>query len=194
MFKILGLHGSSGHPNLIQNYISRFVPDIPAYCPRGTFADGDGFTFFKHKPDFSIPTDELLDLAKNSVAPSGFVTEFAMKKLLVIGYSSGAVFAEALLAVAPHLFAGAVLLRPQPIADDFTFPTLSYPVGKPILIISGLQDNRRQPYHAPKLACQLQHAEAVVTHHALEAGHDWASHDRDFSLARTWLDESFHRV
>ena len=117
-----------------------------------------------------------------------------MKKLLVIGYSSGAVFAEALLAVAPHLFAGTVLLRPQPIADDFTFPTLSYPVGKPILIISGLQDNRRQPYHAPKLACQLQHAEAVVTHHALEAGHDWASHDRDFSLARTWLDESFHRV
>lgn len=193
MFTILGLHGSSGHANLIQSYIARLAPNTPSYCPRGTFVDGDGFTFFKRNPDFSIPMDELLDLAKDSVAPSGFLAEIAKKKLLVVGYSSGAVFAAALLAVAPHLFIGAVLLRPQPIADDFTFPNLSdtVPDGKPILIISGLQDNRRQPHHAPQLAHQLRHTGADVTHHALDAGHDWASRDRDLTLARTWMAENF---
>lgn len=190
MFEILGLHGSSGHPNLIQSYISRLAPDIPSYCPRGAFADGEGFTFFRRKLDFSIPTDELLDLAKNSISPSGFVAKVAKKKLLVVGYSSGAVFATAQLAVAPHLFIGAVLLRPQPIAHDFTFPDLARTASHriPILMTSGLQDSRRQPHHALQLAHQLRHAGADVTHYALDAGHDLAS--PDLTLARTWMAEN----
>lgn len=186
MFAMLGLHGSSGHPALIQSFIDRLAPDAPSCCPRGAFADGDGFTFFKRNPDFSIPVDELLDLAKESVSPSGIVSGVTSGKILAVGYSSGAIFAAGQLAVAPRLFVGAILLRPQVIADDFTFPNLS---GRPVLIISGLHDNRRQPHHALQLAQQLRKAEANVTHHALEAGHGWD--DRDLALARTWMAEKF---
>lgn len=187
MFAILGLHGSSGHPAFIQSFIDRLAPDAPSCCPRGTFADGGGFTFFKRNPDFSIPADELIELAKESVGPFGFVSGVTSEKILAVGYSSGAIFAAGQLAVAPRLFVGAILLRPQVIADDFAFPNLS---GKPVLIISGLHDNRRQPHHALQLTQQLRHAEANVTHHALEAGHGWASDDRDLTLARTWMAEN----
>lgn len=186
MYSILGLHGSSGHPAFIQSFIDRLAPDCPSCCPRGTFADGEGFTFFKRNPDFSIPINELLDLAKDSVGPLGFASQVTSAKILAVGYSSGAIFASGQLAVAPRLFVGAILLRPQVIADDFNFPEL---LGKPVLIISGLHDTRRQPHHALQLTQQLRHAGANVTHHALEAGHGWASDDLDFTLARTWMAE-----
>jgi phospholipase/carboxylesterase len=104
--------------------------------------------------------------------------------MLAVGYSSGAIFATALLAVAPQLFVGAILLRPQVIAEDFVFPKLS---KKPVLIISGLYDSRRQPHHALRLAEQLSAAGAHVTHHALEAGHGWAPDNSDLTLAGSWM-------
>ncbi|HEY9012770.1 MAG TPA: prolyl oligopeptidase family serine peptidase [Devosia sp.] len=105
---------------------------------------------------------------------------------MLVGYSSGAVFGAALLSVAPERFAGAVLLRPQAISDDFKFPDLK---GKPLLVISGLHDDRRQPWHAAQLVDQLAAADASVTHHTLDAGHGWAPEDLDFVLARAWMDE-----
>jgi phospholipase/carboxylesterase len=187
MYVVLGLHGSSGHPANIQNFVDRLAPDAPSWCPRGTFADGDGFTFFKRNPDFSIPAEELLHLAERSLLPCGFVSGIAGEKILAVGYSSGAIFATAQISVAPQMFVGALLLRPQPLAEDFAFPDLS---GKPILILSGLEDNRRQPHHAKQLARQLRDAQANVTHHELKAGHGWASDDLDLTLARKWMMEN----
>lgn len=147
--------------------------------------DGEGFSFFKGRSDRSIPHEELMALARESISANGFVLACGLKDMLVVGYSSGPLFGTALLALAPENFVGAILLRPQPISDDFTFPELS---GKPVLIISGLHDNRREPQHASQVAEQLIAANAVVTHHVLDSGHGWAANDDDScSLVRGWM-------
>lgn len=185
---ILGLHGSSGHPAFIESFIARLAPDSPAFCPRGTFADGDGFTFFRRRPDFSIPAGELMELARQAVSPAGILGEYGGEVMLAVGYSSGAIFASALLAAAPQRFAGAILLRPQVIAEDFEFPDL---FGKPVLVISGLHDTRRQPHHALQLVQQLAAAGADVGHRTLEAVHALAADDSDLAIAREWMAENF---
>ena len=188
MFGIIGLHGSSGHPLAMQSFIEELAPGVPCFCPQGSFVDGSGFTFFKRRPDFGIPAAELLRLASASLDTGGFIADFARQPMLAVGYSSGAIFATALLAVAPQALIGTILLRPQSIADDFAFPKLN---RKPVLLLSGNQDTRRHPRHAQQLATQLAQAGADVTHHALDAGHAWAPDNADLTLARAWLGKHF---
>jgi phospholipase/carboxylesterase len=188
MFSILGLHGSHGHPDVIRSFAEKLTPDITCHCPRGSFADGEGFTFFRRNADFSIPVEPLLDIAGDSLAPSGFLSALGAEPLLALGYSSGAIFATALIAIAPSRFSGAILLRPQVISQTFVFPNLS---GKPVLIISGLSDTRRKPEHAILLAEQLSNAGADVTHHAIDAGHALAPDDANVLLCRSWMSETF---
>ncbi len=182
MVTVLGLHGSSGRPASISSIIDALDLQAEVHCPQGRFADGTGFTFFRRNPDFSIPQELLLELARESFAPDGFAGLQDEEPLALVGYSSGAVFATAQLAVAPQRIAGAILLRPQVLAEDFLFPALN---GAPVLLLSGLRDPRRKPHHATMLAAQLQKAGARVTHHALDTGHEPAP--EDVSLARAWI-------
>lgn len=184
MFGIIGLHGSSGHPAAIQSFIEELAPGVPCFCPTGRFPDGSGFTFFQRRPDFSIPAADLLRLAAQSLAPGGFLAGFSTEPVLLVGYSSGAIFATALLAVAPASFTGAILLRPQPIADDFTFPKLP---ATPVLLLSGTHDTRRHPRHGQLLVTQLSQSGATVTHHAFKTGHGWAEDQADLELSKRWL-------
>ena len=188
MFSLLGLHGSSGHPRLIKPFITALARGLPSACPRGTFVDGDGYTFFKRLADRTIPTLELIALAKESVATGGFVSNIGRRDALLVGYSSGAIFAHALLAVAPSEFVGAILLRPEPIGQDFGFPELD---GKPILIISGEHDQRRKPRDGFVVAEQLSRAGAQVAHYHLDAGHGWAASDQDLILSTTWMAQTY---
>ena len=188
MIGILGLHGSASQPDSISEFTARLAQGRPHYCPRGTIADGVGFTFFRRRADRSIPGPELLELAMQSLAPGGVVAAGGLREILLVGYSSGAIFGSALLSAAPELFVGAILLRPQPIASDFVFPGLS---GKPILVISGAYDSRRDPRHAAHIVGQLAAAQAKVVHHALDTGHGWAPDDRDFVLSRRWMEAHF---
>jgi phospholipase/carboxylesterase len=55
MISVLGLHGSAGHPDFIAEFIKKLAPELPRNSPRGTIADGEGFTFFKRRADRSIP-------------------------------------------------------------------------------------------------------------------------------------------
>ncbi len=186
MIGILGLHGSASHPDSIGKFTARLAQGRTCCTPRGTLADQEGFTFFRRRADFSIPAEELIDLARKSLSPNGCVAACGLSGALLVGYSSGAIFSTALLSIAPDSFFGAVLLRPQPISDEFSFPDLS---GKPILVISGMHDSRRQPWHATQLVEQLVAANALVTHHALDAGHGWAPSDLDFVLTHSWMNE-----
>jgi phospholipase/carboxylesterase len=182
MATILGLHGSSGHPAVIRSVIDALDLQADILCPEGGFADGPGFTFFRRNPDFSIPVDTVLELARQSLAPGGFACLAGSGPLALFGYSSGAVFATAQLAVAPQRIAGAILLRPQVLAEDFAFPALN---GMPVLLLSGRSDPRRKPHHAALLGTQLDAAGARLTHHALDTGHEIGP--QDVKLSRAWI-------
>ena len=150
--------------------------------------DGNGYTFFKRLADRSIPTLELIALAKASIATGGFVSDLGKRDILLVGYSSGAIFANALLAVAQSEFVGAILLRPEPIGQDFVFPPLD---RKPVLIISGEHDQRRKPRDGFEVAEQLSGAGAQVAHYSLDSGHGWASNNQDLILSKAWMAQTF---
>ncbi len=184
MFTFLDLHGSSRDETDLAEYSVRIAPQARVIAPRGAFQEGEGFTFFKRRPDRSIAAAEVVTLARQWVANELTPLSSATEKVVLAGYSSGAVYAEALLSVTPDRFAGAILMRPEPLSPDFAFPDLT---GKPILILAGKHDERRRPSDAPLLATQFQAAGANVTLHILDCGHGWAPLDEDISLARAWL-------
>ena len=59
--------------------------------------------------------------------------------------------------------------------------------AKPILIVGGKHDERRRHDDVAVLTEQLNKAGALVSLHVIDAGHGWARHHTDVTLARSWL-------
>jgi phospholipase/carboxylesterase len=181
---LLALHGSGRDETDLIDFCHRVAPQAQTIAPRGQFAQADGFTFFRRRSDHSINAAEVVNLARNW-ASREFQPYFPVSgEVIVVGYSSGAIFAEALLSVLPHMFAGAILMRPEPLSPNFSFPVMP---AKPILIVAGKQDERRRHDDAAILAEQLSHAGAWVSLNIIDAGHGWARGNADAELARSWL-------
>lgn len=184
MITLLALHGSSRDETDLAEFSQQIAPDARVAAPRGTFSEGNGYTFFRRRPDRSIDSAEIVALAGHWLSHDAGKLLPAQGKIIVVGYSSGAIFAEALLSVMPDRFAGAILLRPEPLAREFVFPEMP---RKPIIVLAGRHDERRRPDDAARLAAQLGSARAEVTLHTLDTGHGWAPHDQDVVLVRSWL-------
>ena len=127
-------------------------------------------------------------LAKESLAAWGFLSDMRTRDMLLVGYSSGAIFSTALLAAVAGEFLGAILIRPEHFALELELTVLD---EKPVLVISGERDQRRHPRDGFLVAEQLSKAGARVTHHHLDTGHGWASDDQDLILSKAWMDQTF---
>ena len=184
MLTLLLLHGSARDESDLTAFADLVAPGSCVIAPRGRFSDGQGFTFFRRLADRRIPGDEVVRLAKQWVKDAAPQLALSRDRIVVAGYSSGAIFAEALLSAHPDMFLGAILMRPEALLPEFTFPRMS---EKPVLILAGRHDERRRPDDAVHLARQLEAAEAKVELHVLEAGHGWASNGEDVTLSREWL-------
>ncbi len=101
-------------------------------------------------------------------------------QLTVLGYSNGANFAAALMALHPGLLRRAILLRPMLVLEDLPEVDLS---GTEVLAISGQAD----PYggYAPALADWLKGAGARLDSRALPTGHGLSQ--ADLNIAADWL-------
>jgi phospholipase/carboxylesterase len=184
MLTLLALHGAGRDEADLVKFCHQVAPQARLNAPRGQFAQADGFTFFRRRADRSIAAAEVVDLATKWVSQEIGAHLPASGEVMVVGYSSGAIFAEALLSIVPERFAGAVLLRPEPLSPNFRFPEMP---AKPILIVAGKHDERRRHHDAAVLTQQLKKAGAVVSLHVVDAGHGWARHNTDVTLARSWL-------
>jgi phospholipase/carboxylesterase len=184
MVTLLALHGASRDETDLVAFSRRVAPDAALIAPRGAFPVGDGYSFFRRQPDGGIDAAELISTAEGWLSQESESLLPVPGKIVLIGYSSGAIFAEALLAVRPDRFAGAILLRPQPLAGSFVFPDMP---GKPIVVLAGRHDERRRPDAATRLVAQLEAAGAEVTLHLLDCGHGWEPNDEDARIAQSWL-------
>lgn len=188
MFTLLAFHGSGRDESDLMEFCGQLAPNAHLRTPRGQFAHADGFTFFKRHADRSIAAAEVVNLAKDWIAQEIDVHLPASGDIIAVGYSSGAIFVEALLSIAPEMFAGAILLRPEPLSPGFSFPQMP---AKPILIVAGERDERRRHDDAAVLAGQLHRAGAILSLHVIDAGHGWAHDDEDLALGRSWLATHF---
>jgi phospholipase/carboxylesterase len=184
MMTLLALHGASRDETDLAGFSRKIAPDAALIAPRGAFQVGEGYSFFRRQPDGGIDSAVLLALAEGWLSQETETLLPAQGTMVLIGYSSGAIFAEALLAVRPDRFAGAILLRPEPLAGSFAFPEMP---GKPIVVLAARHDERRRPDAATRLVAQLQAAGAEVMLHLLDCGHGWAPHDEDARITRSWL-------
>ena len=184
MLRLLALHGSGRDETDLVEFCHQLAPHANISAPRGQFAQADGFTFFKRRSDHSIAAAEVVDLAARWVLQEFEEHLPASDEVIVVGYSSGAIFAEALLSVAPERFTGAILMRPEPLSPNFCFSQMP---AKPILIVAGKHDERRRQDDAAVLTEQLNKSGAFVSLHVIDAGHGWARHNADITLAHSWL-------
>jgi phospholipase/carboxylesterase len=181
---LLILHGASRDETDLASFAGQIAPDAHVIAPRGTFPDGSGYTFFRRRSDRSIDSAEVVTLAEEWLGRNAETLLPASGEVVIVGYSSGAIFAVALMSVMPGRFSGAVLLRPEPLAKEFTFRDMP---GMPVIILAGRHDERRQSDDAARLAAQLGSAGAKVKLHTLDTGHGWATQDEDAVLVRSWF-------
>jgi len=158
--------------------------DNPQYFPRGHEPWETAFTFFRRHADRSI--DEI-NVAARADEVAGFLAEIKLRHgrpALLIGFSSGAIMAAALLAKHPTSTEGTVLLRPEKPFRDKALAQLS---GIPVLIVSGEKDPRRKRSDAGLLFDQLTSAGADAEWHDLPCGHSLDPEGGDTTLTRAWL-------
>lgn len=184
MLTLLALHGSGRDETDLLEFCHQLTSQARVIAPRGPFAQSGGFTFFRRRLDRSIDAAEVIGLAKDWVLQEDVTHLPTTDEIVLVGYSSGAIFAEALLTVASDRFSGAILMRPEPLSRNFD---LSNVPEKPILIIAGKHDERRRHDDAAVLAEQFIRAGAVVSLHVIDAGHGWSHDNADVTLARSWL-------
>ncbi|WP_319530312.1 alpha/beta hydrolase [uncultured Cohaesibacter sp.] len=184
------LHGSGRTESDSADFLAQLSLHTEAVFIRGQHSQTPGYTFVRRNDDLSLDYDEIAGDAKDL---AGFLVHLTLqnpnwqKPPVLIGYSSGAIMAAAILWHYRDLIAGAVLLRPQS-------PSMERPAplkGLPVLMLSGLWDERRDADASLHLEIQLEQARAKVTHVTLRTGHGEAEDGSDFSVTKRWLEETF---
>jgi len=182
------LHGSGGNERDMVPLAAELSPRSTAIAVRGAIPWEEGYAFFRRFADRSIDEKSILTQAPilaEFMADVGVQWSLRERPILV-GFSNGAIMAAALISIYPDLAAGAVLLRPL---SPFATPASTRLPGTPVLIIDGSKDDRRTADDGRRLAEQMTHAGAAVTHHQHPAGH--AITEADCALVREWLGAHF---
>ncbi|NKJ38035.1 esterase [Rhizobium sp. SG570] len=181
---LLLLHGSGSDEAALIPLADAVAPQRPYMALRGSVEWEEGFAFFRRNPDRSL---DHVDLDSQTDRLCRFITTAIERKLLaqppvLLGFSNGAIMAASILQRRPGLASSAILMRPLSPAPDAEFPSMP---ALPILIISGENDQRREPGDAELVRQQFANAGADVS--ALVLPTDHGLHQDEADIIRDWL-------
>lgn len=183
---ILLLHGTGGSESDLMPLAHRIAPRATLLGLRGRSTEEGVARFFRRLSMASFDQD---DIRSEAAAFAGF-WEGAMAaygldpaRLTVLGYSNGANFAGAVMALHPGLIARAILIRPMLVLDPVPRADLS---GVRVLTLQGARD----PYghYAPALNDWLTASGADLDARTIAAGHEIAP--EDLAAASAWMASS----
>lgn len=180
---ILLLHGTGGNEADLMPLAARLNPRATLLGVRGRATEEGVARFFRR---FDVDTFDQEDIRAEAQAIEAFLHaavrgyELNAGAVTVLGYSNGANFAAAVMALHPDLIYRAILLRAIPVLEDLPRADLS---SARALLLTGRDD----PFssEAPRLAQWLRDSGADVDTEVVEAGHDISP--ADLSSARAWL-------
>ena len=181
---ILHLHGTGGNEADLMPLAHRLNPRATLLGVRGRSTEEGVSRWFRRLDMARFDQD---DIRSEAEAFADFVAEATAgygldrTRLTWLGYSNGANFIGALMALHPALVQRAVLLRAMPALEDLPEVDLS---SAEVLLITGAQD----PYarFAPPLEAWLRDQNAQVEAHQIDTGHGLSQ--MDLTLAKDWLE------
>lgn len=172
---LLLLHGTGGDETDLLPLGHAVAPGAALLSPRGAVSENGMPRFFRRLAEGVF--DEA-DLCRRTEDLAAFVNaareRYSLAPPIAVGFSNGANIAAALLLLKPGMLAGAVLLRAM---VPFQQPPVAMLASTPVLLLSGLTDRIVPTANAERLALQLRHAGAAVTHKTLPTGHGLSNDD-----------------
>jgi phospholipase/carboxylesterase len=182
---LLLLHGTGGDENDLVPLGERLSPGAALLSPRGKVLENGMPRFFRRlaegvfdQADLKLRTAELADFI------SAARKQYGIDAPIAVGFSNGANIAASLLLTQPDILRGAVLLRAMPPFEPLSPPDLA---GKPVLLLSGANDQMISAAGRDRLAAVLQAAGVALTHKVLPTGHNLTQND--LTTAGYWLEQ-----
>lgn len=179
------LHGTGGNEADLMPLANRIAPRATLLGVRGR-ANEEGISRWFRR--YTATTFDQADIAAEAKAFAAFVAGAVAaygidaSRTTFIGFSNGANFIAAVMALHPETISRAILFRPMQVLEALPKTDLH---GKQVLFLSGTQDPFA--FAAPALEKWLRDSGAEVEAHAIDAGHELTEQDLD--LAQKWLAE-----
>lgn len=179
------LHGTGGNETDLMPLAHRIAPQATLLGVRGRSTEEGVARFFRRT---AMTSFDQADIRAEAGAFAAFWTgalaayDLDPARIAVLGYSNGANFAAAAMALHPGLIRRAILMRPMLVLEDPPRPDLS---GVGVLTLTGARD----PYgaYAPALNTWLQACGAELEARVVEAGHELVP--ADLAVAEEWMEE-----
>lgn len=180
---ILLLHGTGGNEADLMPLASRLAPRATLLGVRGRSTEEGVTRFFRRSSMTTFDQDDIRAEAEAFAAfHEGAVAAYGLDadRITVLGYSNGANFAGAVVALHPGLIRRAVLMRPMAALEDLPQVDLA---GLRVLTLTGARD----PYgaYAGRLNDWLRDGGADLDARTIAAGHELAQ--ADLTAAQDWL-------
>lgn len=177
------LHGTGGSEADLMPFAHRIAPESALLGVRGRAVEEGVARWFRR---FSATEFDQADIRSEADAFAAFLEgaisgyRLDAERLTLIGYSNGANFIAAVMALYPGLIRRAILLRPIPVLEPLPAVDLS---GSRVLSVTARQD--LYAVHAPRLETWFSDCGAALTTERIDAGHPLS--EADETLTRAWL-------
>lgn len=177
------LHGTGGDESDLMPFAHRIAPRATLLGVRGRSNEEGVARWFRR---LTMTTFDQADIRFEAEAFAAFMEEAITgygldpTRTTFVGYSNGANFAAAVMALYPATVRRAVLLRCMPVLDPLPAADLA---GADVLLLSG----RTDPYgvDAPALEDWFRKSGARISHRVVPSGHEIGADD--MTTARDWL-------
>ena len=180
---LLLLHGTGGDENDLIPLAQQLLPGAALLSPRGKVLEHGMPRFFRRLAEGVF---DLADLKARTAELAQFIAAarraYSLPAPVAVGFSNGANIAASLLLTQPNLLHGAILFRAMLPFEPEPLPDLA---GKPVLLLSGSNDQMIPAASSKRLAEVLQAAGAELIHKTLPTGHGLTQND--LTIAAQWL-------
>lgn len=180
---IVLLHGSGGSEADLMPLAHRIAPRATLLGVRGRAHEEGSPRWFRRLTAMSF---DQADIRSEAEAFAAFVQDAVAAygldapRMTFLGYSNGANFAAAVMALHPEAFRRAVLLRAIPVLEELPAVDLA---GAGVLLLNGSRD----PFgkNSPALADWFRRNGAGLDSRTVDAGHDLVAADE--AMVREWF-------
>lgn len=186
---LLLLHGTGGNEEDLLPLVEMIAPEASILSVRGNVSENGMPRFFRRlaegvfdEEDLIFRTDELHQFLNESAE----TYSFNRSRVVAIGYSNGANIAASLLYHKQQSLNGAILFHAMVPRRGVTLPDLA---NTPVFIAAGKQDPLIPPVETKELAEELTRANANVTEHWGEGGHQLTR--EEVEKAREWFKQEY---